>query len=87
MKGMRMFLLLAPLVAGVSLLNSSGHIVLASEPTYDVTTFAGKVASLNGTAGLQIRFSALIEQEAEVDQSNPAPSTPITPRDFCTGGS
>jgi BNR repeat-like domain len=51
-------------------------------PTYDITTLAGKVASVNGTAGLQIRFSAFIEQEADMSDnvSSPAPSaTPITP--------
>ncbi len=51
-------------------------------PTYDITTLAGKVASLNGTAGLQIRFSAFIEQEADTSDgvSSPAPSpTPIVP--------
>ena len=36
-------------------------------PTYDITTLAGKVASLHGTAGLQIRFSAFLEEEAESD--------------------
>src|SRR5882724_9849685 len=46
--------------------------------TYDINTLAGKVASLNGTAGLQIRFSALIEQEAE-ETFAPGPVTPITP--------
>jgi hypothetical protein len=46
---------------------------------YDITTLAGKVASLNGTAGLQIRFSALIEEEAEVEEANPTPGAPITP--------
>src|SRR5216117_3867346 len=39
--------------------------VTQSAPTYNINTLAGKVASLRGTAGLQIRFSALIEQEAE----------------------
>ena len=51
-------------------------------PTYDITTLAGKVASVNGTAGLQIRFSAFIEQEADTSDrgSSPAPSaSPITP--------
>jgi hypothetical protein len=51
-------------------------------PTYDITTLAGKVASVNGTAGLQIRFSAFIEQEADMsgEVSSPTPSsTPITP--------
>ncbi len=31
----------------------------AASPNYDITTLAGKVASLHGTAGLQTRFSAL----------------------------
>jgi hypothetical protein len=50
----------------------------AVAPTYDINTLAGKVASLRGTAGLQIRFSAFIEQEAEEPESIPAP-TSITP--------
>ena len=32
--------------------------------SYDTSTLAGKIASVNGTAGLNIRFSAFIEQEA-----------------------
>lgn len=51
-----------------------------SSPTYDINTLAGKVASVNGTAGLQIRFSAFIEEEANVDAYVPGgPSTPISP--------
>lgn len=46
--------------------------------TYDINTLAGKVASVNGTAGLQIRFSAFIEQESQ-DSSAPPTATPITP--------
>ena len=46
--------------------------------TYDSNTLAGKVASVHGTAGLQIRFSAFIEEESQ-DNSAPTPSTPITP--------
>ena len=48
---------------------------------YDIRTLSGKVASVNGTAGLQIRFSAFIEQEADTSDLaiNPTPSTPITP--------
>src|SRR4029434_526289 len=47
--------------------------------TYDINTLAGKVASLRGTAGLQIRFSAFIEQEAEEEEGTPSPpsSTPV----------
>src|SRR5206468_833386 len=40
---------------------------------------AGKVASVNGTAGLQIRFSAFIEQEAEKTFAPGPVNTPITP--------
>jgi hypothetical protein len=52
---------------------------IAAQNQPDITTLAGKVASLNGTAGLQIRFSAFIEEEAEVEEPNLVPSTPITP--------
>jgi hypothetical protein len=50
----------------------------ADQPTYDINTLAGKVASVNGTAGLQIRFSAFIEQQADQEDSATAPSA-ITP--------
>src|SRR5438094_4088411 len=46
--------------------------------TYNINTLAGKVASLRGTAGLQIRFSAFLEQEAEEPEGIPAPGS-ITP--------
>jgi hypothetical protein len=49
-----------------------------SGPSYDISTLAGKVASLRGTAGLQIRFSAFLEQEAEEPEGIPTP-TAITP--------
>jgi hypothetical protein len=52
--------------------------VTQSAPTYNINTLAGKVASLRGTAGLQIRFSAFIEQEAEEEEGIPGP-TAITP--------
>src|SRR5438045_8334037 len=51
----------------------------AAQQTYDISTLAGKVASLNGTAGLQIRFSAIIEEEARPDAPNLNPTAPITP--------
>ncbi len=52
---------------------------VAAPPKYDITTLAGKVASVNGTAGLQIRFSAFVEEEANVESSNTTPSAPIVP--------
>jgi len=45
--------------------------------THDINTLAGKVASVNGTAGLQIRFSAFIEEESVDSRAPSAP--PITP--------
>ena len=49
-------------------------------PAYDLSTLAGKVASLRDTAGLQVRFSAFIENEADAaEQAAPTPATPITP--------
>ena len=49
--------------------------------TYDIRTLSGKVASVHGTAGLQIRFSAFIEDEADNSDlaPNPSPNTVITP--------
>jgi hypothetical protein len=41
-----------------------------SEKIYNINTLAGKIAALKGTAGLQIRFSAFIEQEAEESSGN-----------------
>jgi hypothetical protein len=55
----------------------------ADQPTYDINTLAGKVASVNGTAGLQIRFSAFIEQEADQEDSATAAGT-ITPAHVLT---
>ena len=36
----------------------------ASSPTYDTSTMAGKVASVQGTAGLRIRMSAFLDADA-----------------------
>jgi len=70
------------LVAGamaVVALRPSSALAAQSAPTYNINTLAGKVASLRGTAGLQIRFSAFIEQEAEEPDVIPPTSAPITP--------
>jgi hypothetical protein len=74
----RLFGVFAAALAAV-LVIAGGSSAQSADKTYDVTTLAGKVASLNGTAPLQIRFSAFIEQEAEEDDATPVPATPITP--------
>ncbi len=51
----------------------------AATPTYNINTLAGKLASLNGTAGLQTRFSAFLQEEAQDGTSNTAPMAPIVP--------
>jgi hypothetical protein len=50
----------------------------AAAKSYDINTLAGKVASLYGTAGLQIRFSAFLEEEA-AESNAPSPTAPISP--------
>ena len=66
----RLFLLLASLFSFslvVSLLLWMPNGAHAST-TYDINTLAGKVASVNGTAGLQIRMSAFLQQEADAGE-------------------
>ena len=67
------------IVASLGLIGSLTGAQASSGPTYDITTLAGKVASVNGTAGLQIRFSAFIEQQAEESGATGPSSTAITP--------
>lgn len=50
------------LIAGAGFFGSPLQTHAASR--YDINTLAGKVASVNGTAGLQIRMSAFVQQEA-----------------------
>ncbi len=78
MKAKRSLFLLVLALLGVALVPAIGA-AASSQPTYNITSLAGKVASLNGTAGLQVRFSAFIEEEAAIEESNPAPGAPITP--------
>src|SRR5512138_3899444 len=69
---------LSYLAMAAVLLSFTTQPAAAASPTYDITTLAGKVASLNGTKGLQTRFSAFIEQEAK-EASAPPTANPITP--------
>ncbi len=77
------WIVLALTVVGAALAVAGGSAVRAgaATPTYNINTLAGKVASVNGTAGLQIRFSAFIEQEADAaEAASPGPANPaITP--------
>src|SRR5438552_5039541 len=81
----RLFSLVRIVTAGTLVSAGAALAFVAAHParvvaarTYDINTLAGKVASLRGTAGLQIRFSAFIEQEAEEEEGTPGP-TAITP--------
>jgi len=52
----------------------------STAPAYDITTLAGKMASIEGTAGLQIRASAFLQEEADPGlPAPPLPAAPITP--------
>jgi len=70
---------LAALGAAVVVVAASGSASATAPATYNINTLAGKVASLYGTAGLQIRFSAFIEEEAEEEDAAPPGAPPITP--------
>jgi hypothetical protein len=74
----RYFGVFAMLIAAL-LAVAGGSSASSADTTYDINTLAGKVASLNGTAGLQIRFSAFIEEEAAEPGAIPGPTAPITP--------
>src|SRR5437899_12659922 len=70
----------AVIAAGVQVSAASSNASLS--PTYDITTVAGKVASIRGTKGLYLRTSALMEQEADkldVGASPPYSPDAITP--------
>src|SRR5207237_8491647 len=74
-------------LASLAVLAVRGSFPPSSNATYDITTLAGKVASVNGTPGLQIRFSALIESEADTtcqEGANPSQATLPTPGSLLT---
>jgi len=82
----RLFSLVRVASAGALVVAGAALVFIAVQPArvvaarkYDINTLAGKVASLRGTAGLQIRFSAFIEQEAEEAGGFAAPTGIITP--------
>src|SRR6266550_8680149 len=75
--------ILALAIAGAALAVAGGSAVRAgaATPSYNINTLAGKVASVNGTAGLQIRMSAFLQEEADAAEvASPGPANPpITP--------
>jgi hypothetical protein len=73
----RLLAFLAAAALGIVMVSIAGP-AEAQGKRYNINTLAGKVASLHGTAGLQIRFSAFIEEEA-ADASAPPSATAITP--------
>lgn len=77
----RLFLLIGGLFSlslAVSLLLWSPSGAHASS-NYNINTLAGKVASVNGTAGLQIRMSAFLQQEADAGEVGASSQGAITP--------
>jgi len=74
MKFLFRFMMSSLIVTALMLPQSS-----SGQTKYNINTLAGKVASVNGTAGLQIRFSAFIEEEAQESFAVPTSSAPITP--------
>src|SRR5205823_12265849 len=60
---------------------SSGILTHATSKTYDTTTLAGKLASVNDTPGLYFSLSDFLQEEADTSDQAPPPSpvTPITP--------
>lgn len=97
---MRKVFLVSLLVVGTAALAMFGSNLSHSSPamasstsspdvTYDITTLAGKIASVNGTAGLQIRFSAFIEEEGDntIQESvSPPPLGLIAPSILLSSG-
>jgi hypothetical protein len=79
----KLFTALAAVAAAVTLVSLPGPAVASpssASATYDTSTLAGKVASVNGTAGLQTRMSAFLQEEADASEASaPTPATPITP--------
>jgi hypothetical protein len=77
------WIILALASAGAALAVAGGSAVRAgaATPTYNINTLAGKVASVNGTAGLQIRMSAFLQEEADAAEvASGGPANPaITP--------
>ena len=62
-KHVKMVLVVTAFALPISAISIYGT-ATASTPTYDTSTLAGKIASVKGTAGLQIRMSAFLDADA-----------------------
>ena len=62
-KHVKMMLVVTAFALPISAISIYGT-ATASTPTYDTSTLAGKIASVKGTAGLQIRMSAFLDADA-----------------------
>lgn len=69
---------LALLAVAVTAAGLATAVPAQAATAYDLNTLSGKVAALRGTAGLQIRFSGFLEEEA-ADTAAPPAAAPITP--------
>ncbi len=83
MKSSRLWniLVMASLIIGTFATSAVIPLSASASVGFDINTLAGKLASLNGTRGLNIRFSALIQQEADTSDNYAGPifSSPIVP--------
>jgi hypothetical protein len=71
---------LALLLVLAGLASAAASVTASSQPTFNINTLAGKMASIDATQGLYIRASAYLQQEADEGlAAAPAPTTPITP--------
>ncbi|HYM40932.1 MAG TPA: sialidase family protein [Thermoplasmata archaeon] len=66
-------------LAGLS--SAAASPTASSQPTFNINTLAGKMASIDATQGLSIRASAYLQQEADAGLAAPppGPAQPITP--------
>ena len=69
----------AGIITAVTLAWLAAPVGAGQTTRYDISTLAGKVASVNGTVGLQIRMSAFLQEEAEDPGATQVPTAPITP--------
>src|SRR5436309_11785036 len=76
----KLWVLVALAVASAAAIVAGSAVRAGATTKYDINTLAGKVASLRGVAGLQVRFSAFVEEESEEPgNASPGLGAPIAP--------